>query len=45
MDIANFSAVGFVGFDVDATVGIPETDGAVFTAAQAIIAVSVEPSC
>lgn len=44
MDIADFAAVGFVGLDMDATVGIPEAYGAVFAATQAIIAVAIEPS-
>lgn len=43
VDIADFAAVGFIGFDVDATVGIPEANGAVFAATETIIAVGVEP--
>lgn len=44
MNIADFTAMRFVGLDVNATVGIPEADGAVLAAAQAIIAIGVEPS-
>lgn len=36
--------MGFVSLDVNAAVGIPEADGAVFAAAQAVIAVGVKPS-
>lgn len=43
MDVADFAAVGLVGLDVDATVGVPEADGAVLTAAEAVVAVAVEP--
>lgn len=32
----------FVGLDVQAAVGIPEANGAVFAAAEAILAVGVE---
>lgn len=42
MDIADFTAVRFVGLDVQSTVGIPEAYGAVFAAAEAILAVGVE---
>lgn len=44
VDIADFSAVGFVGLDVNPTVGIPEAYATIFAAAQAIISVAVEPS-
>lgn len=43
MDVADFPAVGFVGLDVDATVGVPEANGAVFAATEAVVAVAVEP--
>lgn len=43
VDVADFTAVGFVGLDVDPTVGVPEADGAVFAAAQAVVPVGVEP--
>ena len=43
MDIADFTAVGFVGLDVDTTVRIPEAYGTVLAAAEAIITVAVEP--
>lgn len=43
VDIADFAAMGFIGLDMDSTVGIPEAYGTVFAATQAIIAVSVEP--
>lgn len=42
VDIPDFTAVGFVGFDVQSTVGIPEAYGAVFAAAKAILAVGIE---
>ena len=45
VDIADFTAVGFVGLDMDPTVGIPEAYGPIFAATQAIISVCVEPSC
>lgn len=44
MDIPDFSAVGFVGLDVNPTMGIPEAYGTIFAAAEAIISVAVEPS-
>lgn len=43
MDIADFTAVRLVGLDVQSTVGIPQPYGAVFAAAQAILAIRVEP--
>ena len=43
VDVADFAAVGFVGLDMDATVGIPEAYSTVFAATQAIVAVAVEP--
>lgn len=43
VDVADFTAVGFVGFDVNATVGIPQAYGAIFAAAQAILAVRIKP--
>lgn len=43
VDIADFTAVRFVGFDMDTTVRIPETNGTVLAATQAIVAVAVEP--
>lgn len=42
MNVADFAAVSFVGFNVDAAVRVPKTDGTIFAAAQAIIAVAVE---
>lgn len=45
MDVANFTAMGFVGLDVNPTVGIPEAYGTVLAAAQGIIAVGIEPGC
>ena len=42
MDVADFATVSFVGFNGDAAVWISKKDGAVFAAAQAIIAVAVE---
>lgn len=45
MDIADFAAMGFVGFDVNSTVGIPEAYGTVLAAAQTILAVRVESRC
>lgn len=42
MDIADFTAVRFVGLDVQSTVGIPQAYGAVFAAAKYILAVGVE---
>lgn len=42
VDIANFTAVGFIGLDMDSTVRIPEAYGTVFSATQTIIAVTVE---
>lgn len=43
MDITDFTAMGFVGLNVDATVRVPESDGSVFPAAEAVIAVAIEP--
>lgn len=43
MNISDFAAVRFVGLDVQSTVGIPQSYGAVFAATQAILAVGVEP--
>lgn len=43
MDVADLAAVGLVGLDVDAAVGVPEADGAVLAAAEAVVAVAVEP--
>lgn len=43
VDISNFTAVRFVGLDVNSTVRIPEADGAISPAAQAILAVAIEP--
>jgi hypothetical protein len=43
VDIADFTAMGFIGFDMDATVRIPEAYGTVFTATEDIITVGVEP--
>ena len=42
VDIANFTAVGFVSLDVDSTVRIPEAYGTVFAAAETIVSVAVE---
>lgn len=42
VDVADFTAVRFVGFDVDAAVGIPEAEGAVLAAAKAVVAVAVK---
>lgn len=44
MNITNLAAMWFVGFDVDSTVRVPEADGAVFAAAQAIVSVTVKTS-
>ena len=42
VNITNLAAVRFVGLDVDSTVRVPEADGAVFAAAQAIVTVTVK---
>lgn len=42
MDVADFAAVGFVGLNVDAAVRVPEADGAVLAAAEAVVTVAVE---
>ena len=42
MNITNLAAVRFAGLDVDSTVRVPEADGAVFAAAQAIVSVAVK---
>lgn len=44
VNITNLAAMRFVGFDVDSTVRVPEADGAVFAAAQAIVSVTVKTS-
>lgn len=44
VDVADFAAVGFVSFDVDAAVRIPETDGAILAAAEAIVSIGIESS-
>jgi len=43
VDITDFTAMGFIGFDMNSTVRIPEAYGTVFTATEDIIAVGVEP--
>lgn len=45
VNVSDFSGVRLVGLDVDAAVGVPEADGAIFAAAEAVISVSIEPSC
>lgn len=45
MDVANLAAVGGVGLDVDAAVGIPEAEGAVLAAGEAVVPVPVEAHC
>lgn len=42
VDVADLAAVGFVGLDVDAAMGVPQPEGAVLPAAQAVVAVPVE---
>lgn len=42
VDVADFAAVGFVGLNMDATVGVPEADRAVLAAAEAVVTVAVE---
>jgi len=43
VDIADFTAVGFIGLNMDSTVRIPEAYGTVLAATETIIAVTVEP--
>lgn len=43
VNVAYFSTVWFVGLDVNPTVGIPEAESAILAAAQAVVAISVEP--
>lgn len=43
VNIADFTAMGLIGLDMDATVRIPEANGTVFAATEAIITVAVEP--
>ena len=45
MDITDFTAMGLVGFNVDATVRVPKSNGSVFPAAEAIISIFIEPRC
>ena len=45
MNVTYFAAMGLVGLDVDAAVWVPESDGAVFPGAEAVIAVTIEPRC
>lgn len=33
MDVTNFAAMGFVGLNVDSTVGIPKADGTILATA------------
>lgn len=44
MNVADLTAMGFVGLDVDATMRVPKANSTVLAAAQAIIAVGVESS-
>ena len=43
MDVADFATVGLVGLDVDPAVRVPQADRTVLAAAQAVVAVAVEP--
>lgn len=43
VDITDFTAMGLVGLNVDATVRVPESNGSVFPAAEAVIAIAIEP--
>ena len=43
MDVADFTAMWFVGLNVNATVRIPETNSAVLATAEAVIAIAIEP--
>lgn len=40
--VADLAAVGLVGLDVDAPVRVPEAEGAVLPAAEAVVTVAVE---
>lgn len=42
MNVTNLTAMGFIGLDVDTTMRIPEAEGAVLAAAQAVVSVAVE---
>jgi len=42
VDVADLACVGLVGLDVGAGVRVPETEGAVLAAAQAVVAIAVE---
>lgn len=45
VDVADLAGVGLVGLDEGAGVRVPEAEGAVLAAAQAVVAVAVEPHC
>ena len=40
--VADLAGVGLVGLDMGASVWVPETEGAVLAAAQAVVAITVE---
>ena len=42
MDVADFTAVRLVGLDVDPAAGVPEAEGPVLAAAQAVVSVAVK---
>lgn len=43
VDISDFPAMGFVGFDVGPTVRIPQAHSPIFTGAQAVFSVAIKP--
>lgn len=42
MDVADLAAMGLVGLDVDALMGVPEAEGSVLAATEAVVSVPVE---